>query len=332
MSRPSFKESSSSQNDASYRGMRLHVFLAHAGLASRRHAEEWVQAGRVQVNGQVVTQLGTVIDPQQDQVAIDGRLVEKEPLVYVLCNKPKGVICTNQDPQGRPTLLSLLRFENQSTQGTTAGSGKPPKRESPPVSKKPWIHHEVPSGQGPVLPMVRLFPIGRLDYATEGAILLTNDGALSHRLMHPSFEVIKVYHAKMEGHLTHLQIQQLRQGVVLPAREGAPRRRREERTAPASILPLAKTDKNTWLELVIHEGKNRQIHRMAQAVGSQVRKLARLAYAGLAVTEMPVGSYRLLERHEIQTLYDLVGLSLDPEKLYKRGGVENPKKTGSGRR
>lgn len=265
--------------------MRLQRFLAQAGLASRRHAESLVLEGRVRVNGQVVTALGTTVDPNKDRVSVDGaqQKLHAEKKVYVLLSKPKGYITSATDPGGRPTVFSIL-FPDAS------------QRHAPEA--------------GPELPEVRLFPVGRLDYNTEGALLLTNDGDLAHRLMHPTFETEKVYHAKLKGHVSPEQVKKLRQGVRLPPPPGAARirGRKPEHSAPAEVKVLTRTDSNTWLEIRLHEGKNRQIHRMAQAIGSSVLKLARIRYAFLSVWDMPIGTYRVLTDAEVVRLRQLVGL------------------------
>lgn len=155
--------------------IRLQLALAKAGVASRRHAEELITAGRIKVNGKVVSVLGSRIDPVRDQVSVDDKPVLREPMAYYLLNKPKGYVTTASDPEGRPTVFELL-----------------PKS------------------------LVRLFSVGRLDYNTEGALLLTNDGELAHALMHPSMGVPKVYHAKFRGTVGKEQLHRLRGGVDLP--------------------------------------------------------------------------------------------------------------------
>lgn len=273
--------------------IRLQRFLAQAGLASRRHAEEMILEGRVQVNGAVVRTLGTSVDPSEDRVSVDEveHKIKPEPKVYVLLSKPRGYITSAEDPQQRPTVFSIL---------------------FPGPSEKNWH-------AGPELPEVRLFPVGRLDYNTEGALLLTNDGDVAHRLMHPAFETEKVYHVKCKGHLTQEQIRKLRQGVELPrylasSPEGAPvfqkkqKGKGKEKSAPADVKILTQTGSNTWLEICLHEGKNRQIHRMAQAIGTSVLKLARIRYAFLSVWDMPIGTYRFLTHQEVIKLRQMVGI------------------------
>ncbi len=258
-------------------GIRLQLALAKAGLASRRHAEELIVAGRVAVNGKIVNQLGSRIDPVSDRVTVDGNPVLREAPAYYLMNKPKGYVTTAEDPEGRPTVFSLLK------------------------------------GMA-----VRLFSVGRLDYNTEGALLLTNDGELAHALMHPSRGVAKVYHAKFRGVVSREQITMLRRGVELPPARPldktgkplptAPGSGKVERSAPAQVIPVTTTGRHTWLQFILHEGKNRQIHRMAEAVGSSLLKLMRVEYAGLTLGELAVGEYRPLQSREVLELRQSVGL------------------------
>lgn len=263
--------------------LRLQHFIAKAGVASRRHSEQLIVSGQVKVNGETITQLGTKINPRVDKVEVQGRLLQAESMAYVLFNKPKGYVTTASDPEGRATIFDLLK------------------------------QHSAEETRD-ILPKVRLFAVGRLDYNTEGALLLTNDGDLALRLMHPRYHVEKLYHAKFKGLLTKNQIQQLRQGITLPARkQDAFLNNPLEETAPAEITLLAQTQSHTWLEIILHEGKNRQIHRMAEAIHSSVLKLARLQYAFLSVADMPLGSYRNLAPSEIGHLRQLVGLS-EPTK------------------
>jgi pseudouridine synthase len=261
--------------------IRLQLFLAKAGIASRRHAEALIVRGRISVNGHVVTQLGTRVDPATDRIWVDGKLVEPEPLAYYLLHKPKGYVTTAADPDGRPTVFDLLK--------------------------------NVP---------VRVFPVGRLDFNTEGVLLLTNDGELAHALMHPSRGVEKVYHAKFREELTQNMLSRLRQGVELPpprilGKDGVPLAQPAplgppERSAPAEVRVLKFTSRHTWAEIRLHEGKNRQIHRMAEAVGSSVLKLTRVQYAGLSAEGVEMGESRPLSAAEVKNLRLLCGLAPAP--------------------
>lgn len=301
-------------------GIRLQLVLAKAGVASRRAAETLITAGRVAVNGRVVKELGTRVDPVGDRVSVDGREVQREAPAYYLLNKPKGYVTTAADPEGRPTVFDLL-----------------PRRE---LSAE-----------------VRLFAVGRLDFNTEGALLLTNDGELAHALMHPSRGIGKVYHAKLRGHITPEQVDRLRRGVVLPpvrmlGPDGKPlpspyqpqrpphlgpgrqasrhsdRRvgsERPERSAPCEIVIGKQTSQHTWLEVVLHEGKNRQIHRMAEAIGSSLLKLQRVQYASLSIADLPIGDVRPLTRREIAELRRSVGLSAHLEEPRPAAAPSKPR-------
>jgi len=259
-------------------GIRLQLLLAKAGIASRRHAETLISEGHVSVNGRVVTQLGTRVDPVADRISVDGKPVEQEPLAYYLLHKPKGYVTTASDPDGRPTVFDLI----------------------------------------PDAP-VRLFAVGRLDFNTEGVLLLTNDGELAHALMHPSRGVAKIYHAKFRESLTAAMIGRLQEGVDLPparplGKNGEPLPVPKhvgppERSAPAEVRVLKFTSRHTWAEIRLHEGKNRQIHRMAEAVGSSLLKLVRVEYAGLTASGVEIGQSRSLRQSEIQRLRLLCGLS-----------------------
>jgi 23S rRNA pseudouridine2605 synthase len=280
-------------------GIRLQLLLAKAGIASRRHAEVLIREGHVAVNGRVVTQLGTRVDPVADRISVDGKPVEQEPLAYYLLHKPKGYVTTASDPDGRPTVFDLI----------------------------------------PDAP-VRLFAVGRLDFNTEGVLLLTNDGELAHALMHPSRGVQKIYHAKFRETLTAAMVSRLQQGVELPparplGRNGEPlpvpqHHGPPEWSAPADVEVLKFTSRHTWAEIRLHEGKNRQIHRMAEAVGSSLLKLVRVEYAGLTAAGVEVGQSRPLRPSEIQRLRLMCGLSASlPRAAHaveepSRGGFRGP--------
>jgi pseudouridine synthase len=231
--------------------MRLNAFLARAGVASRRGADELIKAGRIRVNG-APGELNTVVGAR-DVVELDGRRVARQPLAYVLLHKPAGVVTTARDPEGRPTVLELVQHG------------------------------------------VRVVPVGRLDAATTGALLLTNDGPLAHRLAHPRYGVEKVYVADVEGVPSDEAVERLAAGVEL---EDGP-------TAPARIRRLAPSR----LELVLHEGRNRQVRRMCEAVGHPVRRLHRSRYAGLDVSDLKPGASRDLTRAEIDALRELTRTS-----------------------
>ncbi len=238
--------------------VRLQRFLASGGVAARRKAEDMIVAGRVSVNGVVVTTLGTKVDPDHDSVTVDGEAVAALDTFYVLFNKPKGCITAVTDDRGRPTVMDYL----------------------------------------PNLP-VPVKPVGRLDFYTEGVLLLTNDGELASRLLAPASHVPKTYHVKVHGQLTKDEVAHLRDGVRLD--DGTV-------TLPAEIAVLPGESKHTWLGITIHEGKHRQIHRMLEALGYQIDKLQRVAFANLSFHDLRIGDARELNQQELNALRDMVGL------------------------
>ena len=224
--------------------MRLNAFLARAGVASRRGADELIRAGRVTVNDEP-GQLNTVVETR-DRVALDGVEVTRQRLRYVLLHKPAGVVTTARDPQGRPTVVGLVPAEP------------------------------------------RVVPVGRLDADTTGALLLTNDGRLAHRLSHPRYGVEKTYVAVVEGDPDGEALQRLRDGVELDDGPTAPARAR--RLGPGRV------------ELVLHEGRKHQVKRMLDAVGHPVTRLHRSAYAGLTLDGLEPGGWRELTPAEVSSL------------------------------
>ena len=228
--------------------MRLNAFLARAGVASRRAADELIKAGRVTVNGEA-GQLNTFVDTN-DRVEVDGERVSPQQLAYILLHKPSGVVTTARDPQGRPTVVDLVEHD------------------------------------------ARVVPVGRLDADTTGALLLTNDGELAHRLAHPRYGVEKVYEVGVEDEPTSEHLRRLRDGVELD----------DGRTAPARAELLGPRK----IELVLHEGRKHQVKRMLAAVGHPVRRLHRSRYAGLELGALSPGEWRELGPAEVDGLYDLV--------------------------
>jgi len=229
---------------ANIRGVRLNAYLARAGVASRRKADELIKAGRVTVNGEL-GQLNTFVE-RRDRVEVDGKPVAAQKLAYVLLNKPEGVVTTASDPQGRPTVVEFV---------------------------------DVPE---------RVVPVGRLDADTTGALLLTNDGPLAHRLAHPRYGVEKVYVADVDGRPSARALRALSEGVQLE----------DGMTSPAVARCLAPTR----VELTLHEGRNRQVRRMLEAVGHPVRRLHRSVYAGLTLDGLAPGEWRELRADEIAAL------------------------------
>ncbi|HKF14422.1 MAG TPA: pseudouridine synthase [Gaiellaceae bacterium] len=228
--------------------MRLNAYLARAGIASRRNADELIKAGRVLVNGRT-GQLNTFVE-RGDRVEVDGEEVRPQRLAYVLLHKPAGVVTTASDPQGRPTVVDLVEHD------------------------------------------VRVVPVGRLDVETTGALVLTNDGELAHRLAHPKYEVEKVYEAEVEGEPSDEALWRLAHGVELE--DGV--------TAPAEVRRLGPST----IELSIHEGRNRQVRRMLEAVGHPVTRLHRSRYAGLTVDGLAPGEWRELLPSDVDHLRRVV--------------------------
>ncbi|HLY86156.1 MAG TPA: pseudouridine synthase [Gaiellaceae bacterium] len=224
--------------------MRLNAFLARAGVASRRRADDLIKAGRVTVNGEP-GELNTVVG-RRDRVAVDGEEVARQRLAYLLLHKPAGVVTTARDPQGRPTVVELVPSEP------------------------------------------RVVPVGRLDADTTGALLLTNDGPLAHRLAHPRYGVEKTYVAEVEGDPGEDELQPLRDGIELDDGRAAPARVR--RLGPGRV------------ELVLHEGRKHQVKRMLAAVGYPVTRLHRSEYAGLTLEGLEPGRWRELEPLEVNRL------------------------------
>ena len=228
--------------------MRLNAFLARAGVASRRGADDLIRAGRVRVNGEVAG-LATRVG-RQDRVEVDGSPVTPQELAYVLLHKPAGVVTTARDPHGRPTVVELVELDR------------------------------------------RVVPVGRLDADTTGALLLTNDGPLAHRLMHPRYGVEKTYEVEVEGEPSAGALERLRTGILLE----------DGRTAPARVRPLRIAKSQSLVELQLHEGKKHQVKRMCAAVGHPVTRLHRRAYAGLTLEGLAPGEWRELTPAEIRAL------------------------------
>jgi pseudouridine synthase len=232
---------------------RLQKFLARAGVASRRAAEELMRQGRVTVNGTVASRPGTTIDPETDSVKVDGRRIVASAASrsYFILNKPRGYVTTVSDPQDRPTVMDL-----------------------------------VPKVRG------RLFPVGRLDFQTEGLLLLTDDGELAGKLMHPSGKVPKIYRAKVKGSPRREVLDRIRQGMILEGR----------RTRPAKIRIVRKGENNAWVEVTVTEGRKHLIRKMLQGIGHPVLKLKRTGYGSLTLQGLAVGECRRLHPAEIDAL------------------------------
>jgi len=239
------------QRSTSASGERLQKFLAAAGVGSRRQCETLISEGRVEVDGRVVTQLGSKVDPQRQQVRVDGEVVERRRPVYLMLHKPPGVVSTNWDPEGRARTIDLIPPE--------AG---------------------------------RLFGVGRLDKSSEGLMLLTNDGPLAQRLTHPRHGVPKTYSVEVAGQPEVSVLKELKQGVHLA--EGVAR--------VHDVRVRSRRKQSTLLEIVLDEGRNREIRRLLARVGHKVLRLVRIAIGPLRLGELPLGAYRPLERREVEKL------------------------------
>jgi len=237
---------------------RLHKIMAACGIASRRKAEEIIAAGRVTLNGKVVVEQGTKADPELDVICVDGKpLKRRERLLYFLLHKPKGYVTTVSDPEGRPTVMELMK--------------KCPER---------------------------VYPVGRLDYASEGLLLMTNDGALAQKLMKAGSHAPKTYLVKISGKPDEQAINRLRAGVTIELEDGT-----RVKTSPAKIR-LAEDGANPWYEVILIEGRNRQIRRMFLCVGFLVEKIKRVQLGPL-VLDVPPGEYRALTVREVAKLKSL---------------------------
>lgn len=242
--------------------IRLQKFLARAGIASRRTAEEMIRQGRVVVNG-LKPEIGSRVDPLCDEIRLDGRIISLEnQRIYLAFYKPRNCITTARDPQGRSTVFDFL----------------------------------------PALG-ARIFSVGRLDYDAEGLLLLTNDGELANRLLHPRYGISKVYEVKVKGRPNTGALERLRSGVELD--EGA--------TAPAGAEIIRELPGAAWLRITLHQGWNRQIKRMGEAVGHSVLRIRRIAYGPICLGKLRPGEFRVLGPDEIRHLHQEAGL--DKEQI-----------------
>lgn len=248
---------------------RLQKILAQAGIASRRAAEKLITDGRVKVNGAVVSVLGAKADPEHDTIEVEGHgTLEREPVVYLLMNKPPQVVTTVSDPEKRHTVIDVLEMSR--------------------AKGKRQFEGEMP----------RVYPVGRLDFDAEGALLLTNDGELTNRLLHPKNHVPKTYLVKLRGRPEEKQLQRLRNGVRLKEPDGSLSRP----TKPANVVVVKESPANTWVELTIFEGRHHQVKRMCEAIGHGVLRLVRTDFAGVPLDDLPTGGWRFLTKPEIVTL------------------------------
>ncbi len=268
-------------------GERLQKVLARAGVASRRAAEGLIVAGRVSVNGRIVTKLGTRVVPGQDVIAVDGERLPMvaEELVYVMINKPRGVLSAVEDARGRRTVTDLVNLE------------------------------------------ARLFPVGRLDLASEGLVLLTNDGDLTYQMTHPRYGYEKEYEVLVEGHPLDPTLIKWRRGSVLL--DGVP-------TAPCQVDRLriergaCHGKDGTWLRITMHEGRKRQIRRVAAALGHPVCRLTRTRIGPLRLGRLKVGAWRHLTQTEVNALHAVANTT--SSRTRAQAGKRRPSNSKSTRR
>ncbi|MBQ27781.1 MAG: pseudouridine synthase [Nitrospiraceae bacterium] len=229
--------------------VRIQKIIADAGISSRRAAERLLLQGRIMVNGQIINELGTKVDPSQDHIRVDGKLIpQSQPKVYMILHKPQGCVSTMHDPEGRKTIKDFFRTSS-----------------------------------------LRIYPVGRLDFNTEGLIVLTNDGDFAAQLLHPRYHIPKTYVAKVSGVLSDQNIAQLQKGVMLD----------DGMTAPCRINKIKKLPTSSWLEITLFEGRKRQIRRMMESVGCSVIRLKRIGFGSLRLGTLPPGQTRPLEPEEL---------------------------------
>lgn len=259
---------------------RLQKIIAQAGVSSRRAAESLITGGHVRVNGRIVTELGTKADPRSDKIEVDGRRLVPELPVYYVIHKPRGVVSTMSDPEGRPTVATLVKALK-----------------------------------------TRVFPVGRLDFATSGVLLMTNDGELSAALLHPRKSVPKTYVLKVQGAMDQDDLDVWRRGVQLE----------DGLTLPAEVHLLRHEEDKTWIEITLREGRNQQIRRMGDATGFRVMRLARTSFAGIGHEGLRPGEMRPLTRDELIALRDAYGVpkrirSANASAMPAPGGRREPRR------
>lgn len=237
--------------------IRIQKFLSSAGIASRRKAEELIKHGRVKVNGKIIESMGLKIDPENDEIKVDNKIVKgNQKKIYIMLNKPKGYISSVSDPFNRPTVIDLVDIDN-----------------------KDGLH-----------------PVGRLDYDSEGLLILTNDGELTFKLTHPKYEINKTYIVEVKGRPSSQEMHMLSKGIKLE--DGLI-------TKPAKVKIKELKNNNAVLEFIIHEGKKRQIRRMCKAIGHPVITLKRTKIGNLALKNLNTGKWRFLNEEEIQYLKNI---------------------------
>ncbi|MHB8158048.1 MAG: pseudouridine synthase [Desulfocucumaceae bacterium] len=252
---------------------RLQKFMSRHGIASRRACEEIIAAGRVRVNGKVISTPGVTVDPARDKVVVDGRrLGEPEKKIYIMINKPRGYISTAQDPRGRKKVTDLLENIKE-----------------------------------------RVYPVGRLDYDSEGLLIMTNDGEFAQKLTHPSHEVPKTYRVRLKGLPSDDDLDKIATGVMLD----------DKMTAPAKLAFIEEREGNALLEITISEGRNRQVRRMFETINFEVIRLKRVKIGSLTLGNLKSGENRPLRETEVTVLLKMAGIKRSPPKrisnLPKRG-------------
>ena len=245
---------------------RLQLVMAEAGIGSRRECETIIEEGRVEIDGDVVTKLGTRVDPAKHKIRVDGDLIKTERLQYFILNKPAGVLSTSNDPSGRVRVIDLIQT-NQ-----------------------------------------RVYNVGRLDQSSEGLILVTNDGQLAHRLTHPRYGVEKKYHVLVDGRPEGGDLKTLEQGVYLA----------EGKAQAQSAKFIKRSKQSCWIEIVLTEGRNREIRRLLAKIGHKVRALKRVAIGPLKLGDLPSGAHRKLTAGEVTALQKATSRKGKPRKKASR--------------
>lgn len=257
--------------------VRLQKFISDCGITSRRKAEGMITQGRVTVNGDVVMELGTKIDAENDVIMVDGHLADLNAVepIYLMLHKPRGYVTTLNDPEGRETVMNLVKEISE-----------------------------------------RIYPVGRLDYLSEGLLIMTNDGELANMIMHPKFNVTKVYEVKVFGSVTETIMNKLRAGAQLE----------EGFVKPTSVRVIKQLPTKTWIEFRLNEGRNREIRRLCEAVGLTVDKLKRLAVGGLSIEGVAPGKFRLMSKAQ---MLGYIGLNEDGtlKKVVNAEGFISSKRT-----
>ncbi len=265
-----------SETDTSFQ-VRLQKYIADCGVTSRRKAETLITEGRVEVNGEIVKELGSKVNPNTDIIMVDGHLADLNAVepIYLMLHKPRGYVTTLSDPEGRETVMNFVKEISE-----------------------------------------RIYPVGRLDYLSEGLLLMTNDGEFANMVMHPKYNVTKVYEVKVFGSITETIINKLKAGAYLE----------EGFVKPNSVRVIKQLPTKTWIEFRLNEGRNREIRRLCEAVGLTVDKLKRLAIGGLSVEGVAPGKFRLMSK---QQMLSHIGLNEDgtARKVLNAEGFISAKKT-----